>query len=384
MAGSVTARGDGTWRLRVDADADPVLGRRRQITRTFHGTKPEANRALKALIAEVSAGRHGGTNEVEFGPLIDRWLISKQEQVAGSTLALYGYAASYVPETLRAKPARKITASDLTALYGGLQRNGRRRDGKGMSAEAVRDVHNVVRQSLEFGRRKGWLVFNVATDAEVPTIPRRLPTPAPIDQVDALLAAAEQIDPAFCVFERTSLAAGTRRGEMLGLRWSGVDYGRGRLKLVDTYVREGALGWAVQPRTKTGRGRIIDVDDVTLAALGWLHAERRAVAAACGLDLSPRAFVFSDEVDGALPWNPATTGRRHKRICAALGIDEDRLHDLRAAVATNLLDAGVSLVAVAGRLGHDRTSTTSDVYAGRVPQADRRSAEVLGDLLDGA
>ena len=54
--------------------------------------------------------------------------------------------------------------------------------------------------------------------------------------------------------------------------------------------------------------------------------------------------------------------------------------------STQLLSAGVDPRTVSNRLGHGRTSTTSDVYWAWVPARDREAAEVLDDLLgpDGA
>jgi integrase len=55
-----------------------------------------------------------------------------------------------------------------------------------------------------------------------------------------------------------------------------------------------------------------------------------------------------------------------------------RLHDLGHFAATRLLTAGIDLRTVAGRLRHPKASTTLNVYASFVPDADRRAGS--GDL----
>jgi antitoxin StbD len=58
-----------------------------------------------------------------------------------------------------------------------------------------------------------------------------------------------------------------------------------------------------------------------------------------------------------------------------------RLHDLGHFAATRLLTAGIDLRTVAGRLGHSKASTTLNVYASFVPDADQRAAQAISRLL---
>ena len=52
-----------------------------------------------------------------------------------------------------------------------------------------------------------------------------------------------------------------------------------------------------------------------------------------------------------------------------------RLHDLRHFLAKRMIAAGIDVRTVSGRLGHRRTSTTTDRYAAFVPAADRLAAD---------
>jgi integrase len=52
-SGHITKRGD-SWRVVVDAGVDPITGKRRQLTRTVHGTKREAELVRNALLAEIA------------------------------------------------------------------------------------------------------------------------------------------------------------------------------------------------------------------------------------------------------------------------------------------------------------------------------------------
>ncbi len=46
-----------------------------------------------------------------------------------------------------------------------------------------------------------------------------------------------------------------------------------------------------------------------------------------------------------------------------------------------MLDAGVPLPAVSKRLGHQRVSTTSDIYAHALTGADRQAADIMAERM---
>ena len=134
--------------------------------------------------------------------------------------------------------------------------------------------------------------------------------------------------------------------------------------------------------TKTHQARRVAVDEGTLAALGeWrLECERRA--ALCGVPLAPDGYVFSPEPEGSVPWKPMHCTIQWRSLRKRVGINPAiRLHDLRHFAATRLLDAGVPVKTVSGRLGHSRPTTTLNVYAHFVPATDRIAADAMGRIL---
>ena len=59
-------------------------------------------------------------------------------------------------------------------------------------------------------------------------------------------------------------------------------------------------------------------------------------------------------------------------------------HSFRHMAATFSLAAGKSLKSVSARLGHSRTSTTSDIYAHALKTVDREIADQMNDLIKAA
>lgn len=386
--GHIKAHGDGAWRLYANGGTDPVTGRRHQITKVVRGTRKEAERALTRLLAEVDGGAHPAGDAVTFGQVLDAWLAHKAISVEPTTLDTYRASAAYVTDHLRALPVRKVTVTHLEQLYAHLvvagRKNRRTGQSEGLGRAAVGNVHAAIHNALELARRRSWITVNPAADAERPAGQRRIPTPAEARALPALLAAAEKIDPLrLPTFIRASVCAGTRRSEMHGLRWSGVNFDRSTVTIRDVIVRAGNQ-WLVKPRTKTGEARTIILDPGTMDLLRRVYDQAFELAASCGIVLPMAAFVFTDDPDGAMPWKPATTARRFSRCAATAGLPPaTRIHDLRALCGTHLADSGVPIPVIGARLGHTLNSTTADIYVGRIPESDRLAAEVMGRLFDG-
>ena len=56
-------------------------------------------------------------------------------------------------------------------------------------------------------------------------------------------------------------------------------------------------------------------------------------------------------------------------------------HSLRHTNASLLIAAHVPVTAVSGRLGHAKTSTTTDIYAGFIRSADAAASDALTDVF---
>ena len=79
---------------------------------------------------------------------------------------------------------------------------------------------------------------------------------------------------------------------------------------------------------------------------------------------------------------PGTINMWMKRICQTAGLEERTVHSLRHTNITMQIAAGVPIVTVAGRAGHARTSTTTDIYSHFLKTADRSAAQKLEEIFD--
>ncbi len=72
------------------------------------------------------------------------------------------------------------------------------------------------------------------------------------------------------------------------------------------------------------------------------------------------------------------------KVLKAAGLPHRSVHSLRHTNITMQIAAGVPLVTVAGRAGHARTSTTTDIYSHFLKSSDKAAARMLESVFEQA
>ena len=131
----------------------------------------------------------------------------------------------------------------------------------------------------------------------------------------------------------------------------------------------------VEGGTKSGKPRVVDLDEDAVAVLRAHKRERGALA----LQLAkPDALVFGD-LEGAHR-NPEHVSRQFARDIERCGlVPSIRLHDLRHTHATLLLAR--EPVHVSQRLGHASPMVTMTAYAHVMPGSQRDAANTFARLI---
>jgi integrase len=363
--------------VRVSLGRDPLTGKYRQVSRTVHGARREAQRALAELVTEVAEGAHpSDSTNATVAELLVQWLDLVQDRLSPTTLRNYrAFARRYLVGGIGQKHVRKVTTRDVDLLYQALTRQ------RHLSARTVRQVHAILRGAFAQAVRWGWIRTNPVALASPPPVRKADVHPPDADVVVKLLLAADELDREFGVFLRLAAATGARRGELCALRWTDLDVDAATLVVARNLIEVDGGGW-VEKDTKTHQARRIALDVSTIAMIERHRVTADERAAVTGADRAADAFVFSWSASGSEPWLPNRQTQRFKALCRRLGIEGVRLHDLRHMHATQLLGANIDVRTVAGRLGHANAATTLGVYAQFLHARDRDAAQVIGDILN--
>lgn len=271
---------------------------------------------------------------------------------------------------------RKLRYQQIEALYDTLLRPG---TGRGLAPKTVYEIHLIIRGALTDAHRRGLVTRNAAFVAHAPkrrSLQRIEGVSLTEEELRQLLrtAAGHRFFPIY----RLTAMTGMRRNEVLGLKWSDIDFAKKRLHLNRGLAAVGYEVHQTRGRTKTAR-RAIELDDTTIAVLEGWRAYQAAEFAAVGIDPIDD-WVFTD--GDSEPIHPHAVYEAFRRIVSNAGIPTMRFHDLRHTHGSLLIAEGVPVKVVSERLGHAHIAHTLQIYQHVLPgmQADAaRTAERLTD-----
>ena len=158
---------------------------------------------------------------------------------------------------------------------------------------------------------------------------------------------------------------GLRTGEVDGLKWKYVDFGKRLIKVRETIV----LGNEDYTKNDTSQRDIVMSDAVFEA----LQAQYQSTA-------SLSAFVFCNAQGNTIEHNNVTK-RIWYPLLARLGLEKRRPYQTRHTTATLWLAAGESPEWIANQMGHASTEMLFKVYSRYVPNLTRNDGSAFEKLL---
>jgi integrase len=377
MTGSVRKRGS-TWTAYWFIPTRD--GRRRQVSKGGFRTKKQAQEHLTGVMHALQTNSYVQPARQTLAEYFDQWHAAAASRLRPKTLDSYRQVFNrYLRATLGDIRLQSLTAMHLDGLYADLLRAGGR-DGNPLSPTTVIHVHAVISKLLSDALRKGVVVRNVAQAASPPRQLRPAERHLTIwsgEQLKAFLASVE--NERLYALWRLYAVSGCRRGEALAVTWDDIDLERGRWEIRRSLVTIGSA--AVFGAPKSGRGRVVALDEVTVATLRTHRAHQNEERLAWGPAYEDGNLVFCRENGTLLHPNEIT--HMFARLVARAGLPKIRLHDVRHSAVTAMLRSGIPVKVVAERVGHASTWFTQDVYASVLPDMQRDAAERLAAAIDG-
>ena len=367
--GSITQLRDGRWQARVTYWED---GRRKR--KAFYGrTRREAQDKLRKALADLEAGLPLPDERVTVGEYLNLWLENTARgSVRPSTYESYARLVRLhiVPSIGKLRLAR-LSPRHLTVLY-------REVMDKGLSPRTAQYIHAVLHRALRQAVRWNMIARNPADLVDAPRPRRKEITPLTPEQVRALLESAQ--GDRYEALYVLAVTTGLRLGELLGLKWTDVDWESGEIRVRRTLLRT-ANGLLQQP-TKSGKGRVVKLPTLAVDALRRHRTRQSEERSVAGQAWDDQGLIFPNQI-GRPTDRQNLVRRSFKRLLAKAGLPDIRFHDLRHTSATLLLAQGVHPKVVQERLGHSNISVTLDIYSHVLPDLQKEAADQLDRVLAG-
>lgn len=335
----ITKRGD-----RYVIDYYDNKGKRRRKTLKKGTTKKAAKEKLRDIEDRLEKGTYIPENKIPtFAEVAKDWLEYKKPNLRASTWSNYeGYSRNHFHDLDRIK-INRITTANIEKFITDRQNSG-------MHIKTLRRVLMTVGQILSYGVRHKYIGYNPARDIERPKSQGnekkqkiRILSPA---EINALLESEKNLK--YNTIYMLAIFSGARQGEILGLKWSDVDWKNNQIHIQRTFNNK---AW-YDVKTETSNRRI-DLGPVMMTAL-------KKWKLPC--PISELYLMFPNNAGN--PINHDNMCRRHfKPALKKAGLGNVRFHDLRHTYASLLIEQGENIKYIQTQLGHSNPTMTLNVYA---------------------
>lgn len=382
-SGSMKQRGKKSWFFTVSCGLDKD-GKYIRKTKTFRGTKREAQAALAEFVAEVNKGSYREPTKQTFRNFVERWLRDYAERkLARKTVHRYKTILnSRVLPALGDKKLGEITPADLLEFNGKLRDEMKIVDGEERPRLASRTIlhhHRLISSILDAAVKWQELPDNPAKRIDAPTVTDADLPMYDEGQTQALLEAVADEPLKYRVIIMLALGTALRQGEIFGLEWQDIDFDNALLHVrrASSYV-PGEGVHTKEPKTKTSK-RTIAITGTILSILQQHKAAQDQAREELGDKWHGSNRVFTTWEGN--PMYPLTMSSWFPQFLRRKGLTHMNFHGLRHLSATYMISKGAPIKNVSARLGHSRASTTLDIYSHALKSVDREIAEQMEGLF---
>jgi len=173
-----------------------------------------------------------------------------------------------------------------------------------------------------------------------------------------------------------AIDSGCRRGEIVGLKWSEIDFKTGKVNICRNAQYTAGKGTYIST-PKNRKNRVIYLNRPVLAVLAEWKRQQALLHFGQGIPLN--GFCFTQ--DNGEMMNPQAPTSYLSRFGEKYKLPGIHPHALRHTMATLSIANGADIVSVSEKLGHAEPSITLNVYSHANEKAQRRANEVLAEAL---
>lgn len=396
----------GKWVAQITIGKKP---NGKQERKTFSGASEKEVIAKKTEYLYLqSRGELPTVNKEALGPWMSSWLENyKKHSLRQTTYENYKALIDthIIPDPIAKIQLQKLKTDTLQDFLRRMAESGKtitvrekvKEDGKDKEVKkkvkaplALRCVNLllfIIKAALDQAQANSIIIRNPATHCQRYKEAKREMLPLNLDQQKALLQSLKEhrLYAAFYL----ALATGARRGEILALKWSNIDFTEGTAKITESLTRIKGGSKFSEPKTASSR-RTIRLPQKALEALqahknrqdeekkkSQAHDEKENIKPPTYQDMD---LVFCQTNGNKI--DPRNFQRTFETWRDKAGLPKKtRLHDLRHTFATMMFVNGADIKTVQSFTGHSNSSTLLEVYAHATGDSQKAAANKLNEIL---
>jgi integrase len=318
-----------------------------------------------------------------FSDYMQQWLEDIRHKVETTTFGAYQVNIRRITQYFDAKGfyLNEITAADIHMFYKDMQK-------RGIKTETVIRYHSNIRKALvdalEFNEIYG-IDANILVKLKKPVKPEK-------EEFNPSFYSVEEINEMFKVLRgnRIELVVkltafyGFRREEVLGLKWSAIDFSKKTLTVSHTVTQCCVDGKAVMEFKDRGKNRssrrtmplVADLSELLQAHKKAVEQNRKTL----GKAYNKKYIEYICVDDSGDMIKPSYVTKNFRKALEDNLLRKIRFHDLRHSCASLLVACNVPMKIIQEWLGHSNFSTTADLYSHLEHSQKVESANALANI----
>lgn len=370
--GTIRQRADGRWEGRYTSPKD---GKQHSV---YGDKQKDVRQKLTEITRQIDEGDYSDDSKLTVAQWLDIWLKEYVKGVKPYTLAAYrNVCVNHITPEIGDKRLTKLSVVDVQRFVNAKSEQ--------LSAKTVKNIHGVLHKALEQAIDCEIIRKNVSARTNLPKVVK--PEIKPLDD-DAMVRFMEAVRGSkFGGYYLVALLTGMRQSELMGLRWSDIDFKAETIIIRRQLQRrkkasDGPMYYFVT--LKNGKERKIAPMPDVFAEFKRIKAEQNQNRLIAGIDWAEddisQGLVFRDQ--RGEHYKHYSVYGEYKRIVTAIGVPEERLHDLRHTYAVSALRAGDDVKTVQETLGHHSAAFTLDKYAHVTDDMRKESANRMQNFIN--
>lgn len=323
-------------------------------------------------------------NHITFMELADEWLALQEvsKELKPSSLLKMKSCKERSYNAIGNILVSKLSYRKIQAFISSLAKNGmNQKTGGGLSEKTQKHYLTFVSDVMIYAKKCGYIDSNPCKDITFTKSQKKEKDIYSLDEAKKLLAVIDEKAPTdYKLFFNLLAYSGMRRGEALGLEYKDINFDTSVLSICRTSNYHQGYGvYTDTPKTKSSY-RSLFIQPFIIEMIKLLKNEQKIQAEKCG-DLwvnSDRLFITWN----GKPLHPSAPYKWLKRFCENECLPFKALHSFRHFVASQAIASGIDIKAVSNMLGHSQTSTTLNIYAHAVQQANENALNSVAKLLE--
>ena len=373
--------GEGTLRLRKDCRREGriVVGYNEKslpITKCVTAkTKTECSTKLEALKEQYGRSSDRIKADMPFGDWIDFWYQTYcRHTLRITTRTDYeNRIFNHIIPEIGKIPLNRLSQSDLQQFYAKEKTDGRKLHaktyGKGLSDRTIRGIHANCRTALQRAVQEGLIRTNPAVGCKLP--PKKAREMQVLTQNEIIRFLHQAKEEGYYELFLLELGTGMRRGEILALKWSDLNFKTGELRIERQVLKVNGKVLISTPKTKSSNRMILLPPEMT-----ELLAELKT--------RTDSEWIFPSPLDLTQPRHPSAVYHRFQKILERANCKRVRFHDLRHTFATMALENGMDIKTLSAMIGHVSAEATLNIYSHITDTMQQQAAARIDSEIAGA